>query len=116
MPTPAPAHPPRHDPDIRFLLANERTLLAWLRTGLGLQAGGAVLLHATEPSAAGIALALVLLAAGVFCHVSGWVRWREADRAIRADELPGRGLLPDLVVLLLVVLSVAAAAVLLAVS
>ena len=32
---PMPAHP-----DYRFTLANERTLLAWLRTGLALVAGG----------------------------------------------------------------------------
>ena len=35
----APPSPPRH-PDYRFSLANERTLLAWLRTALALIAGG----------------------------------------------------------------------------
>jgi putative membrane protein len=30
----------RAHPDYRFTLANERTLLAWLRTGLALVAGG----------------------------------------------------------------------------
>ena len=29
-----------HDPDYRFTLANERTLLAWLRTSLALIAAG----------------------------------------------------------------------------
>ena len=28
------------EPDVRFSLANERTALAWLRTGLALVAGG----------------------------------------------------------------------------
>lgn len=28
------------DPDYRFSLANERTFLAWIRTALGLLAGG----------------------------------------------------------------------------
>lgn len=29
-----------HEPDYRFSLANERTFLAWIRTALGLLAGG----------------------------------------------------------------------------
>ena len=38
-----PATVYRHgtEPDPRFTLANERTLLAWIRTALGLIAGGA---------------------------------------------------------------------------
>lgn len=31
------------DVDVRLLLANERTLLAWIRTALTVQAGGIVL-------------------------------------------------------------------------
>lgn len=31
------------DPDYRFSLANERTFLAWIRTALGLLAGGVML-------------------------------------------------------------------------
>ncbi|MQA17766.1 MAG: DUF202 domain-containing protein [Pseudonocardiaceae bacterium] len=53
------------DPDYRFTLANERTLLAWLRTALGLVAGAvalAGLLPEFGPQPVRIGLAVVLLA------------------------------------------------------
>jgi putative membrane protein len=84
----------RFEPDVRFLLANERTLLAWIRTSIALQAGGlAVLQFATQlDGRVGIAVALLLI--GATCAAVGFVRHRAADRAIRRGALPdtGRGI------------------------
>jgi putative membrane protein len=88
----APAHP-----DYRFTLANERTLLAWLRTALALVAGGvAVATYAPDlgvPGGSGaVALGLVLI--GLATAVAGYRRWRANEDAIRNDRpLPQGGLL-----------------------
>jgi putative membrane protein len=100
------------DPDIRFLLANERTLLAWLRTGLALQGGGLVIFQLATRLDGREALGLALLAIGAVCHLVGWRRYRLADRAIRRDELPARGVAPDVLVMVLVATSLALAVVL----
>jgi len=100
---PPPEDPPRH-PDYRFTLANERTLLAWLRTGLALVAGGvAIATYAPDlgfrAGAAIAALALVLL--GLVTGVAGYDRWRANDAAIRADRpLPVSRLVPFVAVAL----------------
>ncbi|TYP86133.1 YidH family protein [Blastococcus xanthinilyticus] len=85
---PEPADGPDH-PDYRFTLANERTLLAWLRTGLALVAGGvAVATYAPDLgvawASAAIALALVLI--GLGAALAGYHRWRSNEAAIRADR------------------------------
>jgi len=104
---------PSSEPDARFLLANERTLLAWLRTGLALQGGGVIVFQLADRLGARELLGVALIALGAACHLIGWQRYRAADRAIRADRLPARGLAPDLLVLVLVVASVAVVAALL---
>ncbi|PZF98354.1 YidH family protein [Micromonospora deserti] len=79
-------------PDYRFSLANERTFLAWLRTGLALVAGGLAaaqflpplpLRHLREV----IAVALLLLGGAV--AVRAVDHWARTERAIRlGEELP----------------------------
>ena len=54
-----------NDPDYRFTLANERTFLAWLRTGLALLAGAvalASLVHNFGPKPMRITITVLLLA------------------------------------------------------
>ncbi|TDB77328.1 DUF202 domain-containing protein [Micromonospora sp. KC723] len=79
-------------PDYRFSLANERTFLAWLRTGLALIAGGLAaaqflpplpLRHLREV----IAVALLLL--GTTVAIRAVDHWARTERAIRlGEELP----------------------------
>jgi putative membrane protein len=94
------------DPDARFLLANERTLLAWIRTALTLQAAGlGVLQFVTEVEARGL-IGLALLALGAAAGLVGYRRYRAADLAIRQGRLPRKGAAPELVALAVVALAV----------
>jgi putative membrane protein len=96
---PPPEEPAPH-PDYRFTLANERTLLAYLRTGLALAAGGvAVATYAPDLGvrwgSAAVALALVL--AGLGTALAGYRRWRANEAAIAAGApLPASALVPAL--------------------
>lgn len=89
------------DPDIRFSLANERTALAWLRTGLGLVAGGVALTSLAslaELNALIDIIALVACLAGGVVAFYSIVTWRRNERALRLDQpLPAPVLLPVLV-------------------
>jgi putative membrane protein len=80
------------EPDPRFSLANERTILAWLRTSLGLIAGGTALeaLELPMEPHLRLAAAVVLLVAGAAVPVVAWIEWARTERAMREDgPLPG---------------------------
>jgi putative membrane protein len=102
---PKAASKDRLDPDVRFLLANERTLLAWVRTGLTLQAGGFALTHISDSTASKVAGILALLFGGLLA-VIGYSRFRAADRAIRTGTLPKTGKGPTLEVVIVVLISI----------
>lgn len=76
------------EPDYRFSFANERTLLAWLRTGLALLAAGVAVhsfdLPLADPVQTGVAALLVVL--GMVGSVAAWVRWARSERAMRRRE------------------------------
>lgn len=94
------------EPDPRFSFANERTFLAWIRTGLALLAGGAAVDALDLPMGAWLqtTLAAILVLLGLLCAIASWVRWSRAERAMRTGEpLPSMGLAAPLVVGILVI-------------
>jgi putative membrane protein len=93
----------RLDVDIRFLLANERTLLAWIRTALTLLAGGVALIYLTVDL---FPLGIVLIAVGTAAAVVGYRRYEAAERAIRAGRMIRRGWGPALVTVGVVIIGV----------
>jgi putative membrane protein len=80
------------EPDPRFSLANERTILAWIRTALGLIAGGTALEALNLPLEPRLRLAasIVLLVAGALVPAVSAIEWARTERAMRQDAaLPG---------------------------
>lgn len=78
------------EPDPRFSLANERTLLAWIRTSLGLAAAGlAAYAFAGEevPPILLVPLAVTLLAAAGLVALAALQRWFAVEVALRR-QLP----------------------------
>lgn len=79
--------------DQRFYLANERTFLAWMRTGLGLVAGGVALdqfFVSQQEESLVIVVAIALVAFGAVVALVGTLRWIRADRALRDNQPLGR--------------------------
>ena len=76
-----------NEPDARFTLANERTFLAWVRTGLALLAGGVALeslglgLHPDFQLAA----SLLLMLTGIASALQAWWGWMRYERALRKN-------------------------------
>lgn len=89
------------EPDVRFTLANERTALAWVRTGLALVAGGVAV--TTLAAFADLSVVLDLLAAlaclaGGALALSALFSWKRVERALRLGRpLPAPSALPWLV-------------------
>ena len=80
-------------PDYRFSLANERTFLAWIRTGLALIAGGlgcAQFLPPLPVAHLREIIAVVLLVLGGLVALRAVDHWARTERAMRlGEELPG---------------------------
>jgi len=77
------------DPDPRFSMANERTALAWVRTGLAFIAGGVALTSVAAISdlpAVLDAVAVLSCLFGGLTAINGLISWRRAERALRRRE------------------------------
>ena len=92
-PAPAGDDAGRRDVDARFLLANDRTLLAWVRTALTLMAVGVGLLQFGRVEGR-VVPAMGLLLVGAAAAGGGLLRHRSADREMRAGRLPPHGVGP----------------------
>ena len=76
-------------PDYRFSLANERTFLAWLRTGLALVAGGlatAQFLPRLPLPRLREVIAIGLLLLGAAVAVRAVDHWARCERAMRLGQ------------------------------
>lgn len=74
------------EPDYRYTLANERTMLAWVRTALGLLAGAVAIDQLGRGFSvpwARTAIAVVCVLLAIFVVARGFRRWRAVDRAMR---------------------------------
>lgn len=97
------------EPDPRFTLANERTFLAWIRTGLGFVAAGmAVGALATYVGVGDqrriTATSILLVASGALAGIVALVRWAAQERAMRLKApLTASVAIPLVTVLLTVV-------------
>jgi putative membrane protein len=82
-----------HDraPDARFTLANERTLLAYQRSAIGLMAAAIAVAHFFGDDLIVLVLSLALLGTGAFAAVGGYLRYRQVDAALREDRPIGSG-------------------------
>ena len=86
---PEKAHRVGETPDYRFSLANERTFLAWIRTGLALIAGGLACAQFLPPLLIahlreGIAITLLVL--GGLVALRAVDHWARTERAMRLKQ------------------------------
>ncbi len=104
-------------PDPRFTFANERTFLAWARTGLALIGAGVLASQEVHFGIGGgqLVLALPAIGLGGLLGVTGYLRWQANERAMRLDQPLGQApLVPVLMIGILIIAAVSAVLVLLA--
>jgi inner membrane protein YidH len=73
------------EPDPRFSFANERTFLAWARTGLALIGGGLVAAQVLHFGLGGAHLLVAIPAIGLggLIGIASYLRWEASERAMR---------------------------------
>jgi putative membrane protein len=102
--------------DYRFLLANERTFLAWIRTAMGLIAGGVALdqfVRVEQGEGLVVVIAFITICAGAALALVGTFRWVRVDSAMRAGRPLERSSVVVVVGILTAVLALLVAAILL---
>lgn len=82
--------------DLRFVLANERTLLSYQRTAMGLVAGAVAVAHYLSGGFLVSVLAGGMIVTGVVASVGGYARYRHAEHAIRTGTPMKVGPTPSL--------------------
>jgi putative membrane protein len=101
------------EPDPRFTLANERTLLAWNRTGLALIAAGLAVAQflKVDVGAAPLLLAVPLIAFGAALSLGSYRQWQRIELALRLRRPLPKSPLPHILIYGVVVLAVCATAI-----
>jgi putative membrane protein len=92
-------------PDYRFSLANERTFLAWIRTGLALVGGGLAVAQFLPPLAIPHLreiLALGLIGIGAACALRAVDHWVRCEIAMRQGRPLPASRFPAILALLVV--------------
>ncbi len=95
------------DADARFILANERTLLAWVRTALTILAGGIAFTHFNDRTSTVIMIGIAITLMGALTAFAALKRFNSADKAIRSGTLPLTGKGPALQVAMVLIFAIA---------
>jgi putative membrane protein len=112
-----PARQAGPEPDARFTFANERTFLAWSRTGLALIVAGLGIVQLLPPFP-GVPwgrhlIGVPLIVLGAIVAVAGYVEWVRNQRALRRGEPVPRSFLPVILTVTITAVAVISAVVLL---
>ena len=115
--TGGPASRADPEPDARFTFANERTFLAWSRTGLALIVAGLGVVQLLPPFP-GVPwgrhlIGVPLIVLGAIVAVAGYVEWVRNQRALRRGEPVPRSFLPVILTMTIAAVAVLSAVVLL---
>lgn len=106
-----PLHEVGETPDYRFSLANERTLLAWVRTSLAMMAAGvAVVQFVPGLTVVRHILGIILITLGGVLAGISYDHWERNERAMRLGEQLPRSPVPRLVAAVLTLTALAALA------
>lgn len=86
MAEPAERTPIAAEPDLRFALASERTLLAYQRTAIALVVAAVGFAHFLEGGVLLMVLCLVLVIAGAVAAIGGHYRYLAVNKAIENGQ------------------------------